>query len=169
MSAALLLVAVAAEAIAFERAIEVPGPGPVAVLLDAPVYESARLDLADVRVIDDEGREVPALLRRYVPEQRSEPWQPPLLNRSDVPGESTRATLDLGGRQPKSALQLELSGALPAGVPEELRDGLFRLRQQGVQAGVQFTPTFIVNGTVYPGSYSIEEFAEIIEPLVADN
>ncbi len=51
----------------------------------------------------------------------------------------------------------------------ELRDGLFQFRQQGVDAGVQFTPTFIVNGTVYPGSYSIEEFAEIIDPLLADN
>jgi protein-disulfide isomerase len=51
----------------------------------------------------------------------------------------------------------------------ELADGIFRIRQQGAAAGVQFTPTFIVNGTVYPGSYSIDEFAEIIEPLVADN
>lgn len=51
----------------------------------------------------------------------------------------------------------------------ELRDGLFRIRQQGTDAGVQFTPTFIVNGTVYPGSQSIEEFSKIIDPLVADN
>jgi len=50
----------------------------------------------------------------------------------------------------------------------ELRDGLFRLRQQGTEAGVLFTPSFVINGTLYPGSYSIEEFSEIIEPLVAD-
>jgi len=51
----------------------------------------------------------------------------------------------------------------------ELADGIFRMRQQGADAGVQFTPTYIVNGTVYPGSYSIVEFGEIIDPLVADN
>jgi len=51
----------------------------------------------------------------------------------------------------------------------ELRDGLFRMRQQGADAGVQFTPAFIVNGKLYPGSYSIDEFAEIIDPLLADN
>ncbi|MDH3738451.1 MAG: DsbA family protein [Alphaproteobacteria bacterium] len=51
----------------------------------------------------------------------------------------------------------------------ELRDGLFRLRQQATDDGVLFTPSFVVNGTLYPGSYSIEEFSEIIDPLVADN
>ena len=51
----------------------------------------------------------------------------------------------------------------------KLRDGLFRIRQQGTDAGVQFTPTFIVNGKVYPGSYSIDELAEIIDPLLAGN
>ncbi len=50
----------------------------------------------------------------------------------------------------------------------ELADGIIRMRQRGADAGVQFTPTYIVNGTVYPGSYSIEEFSEIIDPLVAD-
>ncbi|NNE82830.1 MAG: DsbA family protein [Alphaproteobacteria bacterium] len=50
----------------------------------------------------------------------------------------------------------------------ELSDGLFRLRAQGATDGVLFTPTYIVNGTMYPGSHSVEEFSEIIEPLVAD-
>lgn len=50
----------------------------------------------------------------------------------------------------------------------ELSDGLFRLRAQGAKDGVLFTPTYIVNGTLYPGSHSVEEFSEIIEPLVAD-
>ncbi len=51
----------------------------------------------------------------------------------------------------------------------ELRDGLFRMRTEATNAGVQFTPTFVVNGTVYPGSYSLDEFSEIIDPLVANN
>jgi hypothetical protein len=29
-------------------------------------------------------------------------------------------------------------------------------------------PTYVVNGMIYPGSHSVEEFSEIIEPLVAD-
>lgn len=39
---------------------------------------------------------------------------------------------------------------------------------QGAQDGVLFTPTYIVNGTLYPGSHFVDEFSEIIEPLVAD-
>jgi protein-disulfide isomerase len=39
---------------------------------------------------------------------------------------------------------------------------------QGAKDGILFTPTYIVNGMIYPGSHSVEEFSEIIEPLVAD-
>jgi hypothetical protein len=110
MSAALLLALATADAVAFEREITVSQPGAVSVVLDAPIYESARFDLGDLRVIDEEGREVPFLLQRFVPAPAPEPWQPPMLNRSDEPGHSTRVTLDLAERVPRQALELELSG-----------------------------------------------------------
>ena len=51
---------------------------------------------------------------------------------------------------------------------EELLDGVLKIRQQGAADGVRSTPTFIIQGAVYPGSRSLEELAEIIEPLLKD-
>ena len=51
---------------------------------------------------------------------------------------------------------------------EELLDGVLRVRQQAAADGVRSTPTFVIGGVVYPGSRSLEELAEIIEPLLID-
>jgi protein-disulfide isomerase len=51
---------------------------------------------------------------------------------------------------------------------EELLDGILAMRQRGSADGVRSTPTFVINDKVYPGSRSIEEFAEIIEPLLKE-
>lgn len=52
---------------------------------------------------------------------------------------------------------------------EELLDALVRGRQEASNKGVQSTPTFEINGTLYPGNRSVEEFARIIEPLLPSN
>jgi protein-disulfide isomerase len=52
---------------------------------------------------------------------------------------------------------------------EELLDGVLRIRQQGTADGVRSTPTFIIDGTVYPGSRSIDEFAQIIDVLLKND
>ncbi len=49
---------------------------------------------------------------------------------------------------------------------EDLLDGIIRIRQEGTDAGVRSTPTFIINGTIYSGNRSIEDFASIIDPLL---
>lgn len=49
---------------------------------------------------------------------------------------------------------------------EELINGILEVRQKAAADGVRSTPTFIIGDKVYPGSRSIEEFAEIIEPLL---
>lgn len=49
---------------------------------------------------------------------------------------------------------------------EELLDGVLRVRQQGAADGVRSTPTFVIGDKIYPGSRSLEELAEIIEPLL---
>ncbi|NNE85718.1 MAG: thioredoxin domain-containing protein, partial [Alphaproteobacteria bacterium] len=51
---------------------------------------------------------------------------------------------------------------------EELLDGILAMRQRGSADGVRSTPTFVINDKTYPGSRSIEEFAEIIEPLLQE-
>jgi len=45
-------------------------------------------------------------------------------------------------------------------------DGVLALRQQGAAAGVNSTPTFIINDKVYTGEHSIEELAAILDPLL---
>ncbi|MBT4907184.1 MAG: DsbA family protein [Rhodospirillaceae bacterium] len=52
---------------------------------------------------------------------------------------------------------------------EELANGLLAERQKASTQGVQSTPTFEIGGQIYPGSRSIEEFSEIIDPLLANN
>lgn len=49
---------------------------------------------------------------------------------------------------------------------EELINAIIESRQNASLAGVQSTPTFEINGQLYPGNRSLEEFADIIEPLL---
>ena len=51
---------------------------------------------------------------------------------------------------------------------EALANGLLAERQTASSQGVQSTPTFEIDGKLYPGSRSIEEFSEIIDPLLAN-
>jgi len=52
---------------------------------------------------------------------------------------------------------------------EALANGILAERQKAGASGVQSTPTFRIEGQLYPGSRSIEEFSEILDPLVAKN
>lgn len=52
---------------------------------------------------------------------------------------------------------------------EALAEGILAQRQAGSAAGVQSTPTFQIEGQIYPGSRSLEEFSEILDPLIAKN
>lgn len=49
---------------------------------------------------------------------------------------------------------------------DALANGILAQRQEASAAGVRSTPTFEINGRMYPGSRSIEEFDEILEPLL---
>jgi hypothetical protein len=106
---AALAAAAAAPPTPFEREIRVAAPGRVAATLDRAVYESARLDLGDLRVLDDRGQAVPFLLDRgdrgASPETR-----PSLRNRGRRPDGAAVAELDFGGDLSKDRLALRLSG-----------------------------------------------------------
>jgi len=52
---------------------------------------------------------------------------------------------------------------------EALANGILAHRQAGSAAGVQSTPSFQIEGRIYPGSRSLEEFSEILDPLLASN
>ena len=48
-----------------------------------------------------------------------------------------------------------------------LEEAILSSRLEGQQRfSVQSTPTFVINGKVYPGNKSIEEFAAILDPLL---
>lgn len=49
---------------------------------------------------------------------------------------------------------------------EELANGLLEMRQAGSAAGVNSTPSFVIDGKVYAGALSIEEFSEILDPML---
>jgi len=105
----LLALAAASPPPAFERTVAVAGPGPAAVVLDRDVYEGARADLADLRLLDDAGRETPYWLERGTagPAERR---RPEVRNRGFRRGRHASAVLDFGGAFPKSGLGLSLSG-----------------------------------------------------------
>jgi hypothetical protein len=94
-----------------ERALTFTRAGRLAVTLDQDVYEHARADLGDLRVLDHEGREVPYLLQRVDDGSAPAPAYPTLSNRTFVDGESVSATLDFGATTLKDELVLSLSGA----------------------------------------------------------
>jgi hypothetical protein len=107
--AALCLAATPLEVPRVQRAIEVPRPGRVTVVLDRDVYEHARPDLGDLRIVDGEDRPVPYLLER-VGEEAPTIRRPAILNRGFVRGQSASATLDFGAPVRKRELLLALSG-----------------------------------------------------------
>ena len=94
---------------AFERPIEVNAPGRVFVRLDRDVYEAARADLGDLRVLDERGRDVPYVIDRGEPIGLQEA-RPAIRNRGWTADGSATAVLDFGGRLAKRRLQLRLSG-----------------------------------------------------------
>ena len=75
---------------------------------------------------------------------------------------------------PVAALQqLAMAGGLPRERVQAclsdraMEDAVLQMRLEGQnQFKVGSTPTFIINGTAYPGSRKVEEFATIIDPLL---
>ena len=93
-----------------ERALQFTRAGRVAVTLDQDVYEHARADLGDLRVVDHEGRQVPYLLQRVADDHIPAPRYPSVSYRTFVPGDHVAATLDFGASTLKDELALSLSG-----------------------------------------------------------
>jgi len=104
------LLAASPGATTFERGIEISRPGKVVVILDREIYERARPDLGDLRVVDDSGTAVPYLLDRVGPEPEPVFREPLAQNRGFVRGRSASVTLDLREPVLKSELVLSLAG-----------------------------------------------------------
>ena len=59
LAAVALLAAPPEPAVTFERGIDVARPGKVVLALDREIYERARPDLGDLRVVDETGADAP--------------------------------------------------------------------------------------------------------------
>jgi hypothetical protein len=94
---------------AFERAVEVAEPGLVGVRLDRHVYEGARSDLGDLRLLDRTGDDVPYVLDRGRGPRRPE-VRPRMRNRGHGAEGSASVILDFGERVEKDRLVLRLTG-----------------------------------------------------------
>lgn len=93
-----------------ERRIVAGEPGRVAITLDQAVYEAARADLADLRVLDAQDAEVPYLIERVETEAPRPTQRPTIGNRAFIRGQQAEATLDFGVPTLKTQLVLSLSG-----------------------------------------------------------
>jgi hypothetical protein len=94
----------------FEREIEVASAGRAAVRLDRDVYEAARADLGDLRVLDGRGREVAYVIDRGDLGAPFVEVRPEVRNRGFRPDGAATAVLDFGRRLAKHRLELRLSG-----------------------------------------------------------
>ena len=94
----------------FERGIDLRRPGKVVLALDREVYERARPDLGDLRVVDETGAAAPYLLDRVGSDPEPTFREPLAINRVFVRGRSASVTLDLREPMLKSELVLALPG-----------------------------------------------------------
>ena len=94
----------------FERPIEIVRPGRVAVRLDREIYEGARRDLGDVRVLDGAGRLVPFLLDRGDASGPRTDVVAAVSNQGWRADGAATAVLDFADRVRKTRLRLALSG-----------------------------------------------------------
>ena len=108
--AAGLLALAASSPPTLERVVAVDVAGRVAVRLDRDVYEGARRDLGDLRVLDGRGAEVPFVVDRAQPDREEADVRPAVRNRGWRADGAATAVLDFDGRLPKRRLLLRLSG-----------------------------------------------------------
>ena len=87
--------------------------GFVRVALPPWVFDRSRPDLADLRVVDQDGNLAPHVIRwgQGRPETRTE-WRPVrLINRTSEPGKYARVVADFGSAVEKDTLKVETPGA----------------------------------------------------------
>ncbi len=70
--------------------------GIASVKIDAEVYNNSKQDLSDIRIISDEGEEIPYKLKLVESKKETVRFEPKLYNLSNIPNEYTEFYLDMG-------------------------------------------------------------------------
>jgi len=78
--------------------------------LSPEVYSVARTDLADIRLIDGDERQIPYILAREEDTAETVKCSPTILNRSTDAAGNALLTLDFGGQTIKNCIEVETSG-----------------------------------------------------------
>ena len=78
--------------------------------LTPDIYDAARLDLADIRLIDDGGQQVPYVLAKPRDITESFKYSPAMINRSINAAKAAMVTLDFGRQVVKNRVEVETGG-----------------------------------------------------------
>ena len=78
--------------------------------LTPEIYDAARADLADIRLIDPDGEQIPYVLARAEDWTRKVKYEPAIINRSTNPYGASMATLDFKRQTIKNSIEVETSG-----------------------------------------------------------
>ena len=81
-----------------------------ALTLTPEVYNVARTDLADIRLIDRDGNQIPYVMARDENRTETVKYNPTILNRSTDANGNALATLDFGGQTVKNSIEVETAG-----------------------------------------------------------
>ena len=81
-----------------------------ALVLTPEIYNVARTDLADIRLIDRDGNQIPYVLARDEDRTETVKYNPTILNRSTDANGNALATLDFGGQTVKNSIEVETAG-----------------------------------------------------------
>ncbi|MHC4543330.1 MAG: DUF3999 family protein [Planctomycetota bacterium] len=80
------------------------------LILTPEIYNSARLDLADIRFIDADSEQVPYVLARPKDITKSVKYSPAIINRSTNEDKAAMVTLDFGKQVVKNRIEVQTGG-----------------------------------------------------------
>ena len=81
-----------------------------ALTLSPEVYNVARTDLADIRLIDRDGNQIPYVIARDEDRTETVKYNPTILNRSTDASGNILVTMDFGGQTVKNSIEVETAG-----------------------------------------------------------
>jgi len=95
----------------FSKPVEAPtsNEGYLRVSVDGEVYRRAQRSLADLRLVDDLGKEVPYSIYAQRETTTQESYEPKIFNRAVLPGAYSTLTLDLEQEAESNTLVLRIS------------------------------------------------------------
>jgi len=79
--------------------------------LTPQIYDAARLDLADIRLVAADGNQIPYILARPEDQTRKLKYQPTLINRSTNARGAAMVTLDFGKLTVKNSIEVRTRGS----------------------------------------------------------